>query len=67
MQDDVTREGRCWCGDLSVTIKGDPFYVSSCACTRCQRRTGAFYGVTVYVPYSEPGALPEGVACTGCT
>src|SRR5690349_14728667 len=49
MQDEVTREARCFCGDLKLTLKGDPFFVSSCACTRCQRRTGAFYGVTVYV------------------
>ena len=55
MQGDVTREARCWCGDLRLTLKGDPFYVSSCACTRCQRRTGGFFGVTVY-------ARPEQIA-----
>ena len=49
MHDDVTREARCFCGGLTLTLKGDPIFVSSCACTRCQRRTGAFYGVTVYV------------------
>lgn len=49
MADDVTRAARCFCGDLQLTIRGDPVFVSSCACTRCQRRTGAFYGVTVYV------------------
>ena len=49
MQDDVTREARCFCGDLRLTLRGDPFYVSSCACSRCQRRTGSFFGVTVYV------------------
>jgi hypothetical protein len=49
MQDDVTREARCFCGGLTLTLRGDPVFVSSCACTRCQRRTGAFYGVTVYV------------------
>jgi hypothetical protein len=48
MQDDVTREAGCACGDLKLTVRGDPFLVSSCACTRCQRRTGSFYGVTAY-------------------
>jgi hypothetical protein len=48
MQDLVTRTARCWCGDLAATLEGEPFYVSSCACTRCQRRTGSFFGVTVY-------------------
>ena len=27
---------------------GDPQMVSSCCCTRCQRRTGSFFGVTAY-------------------
>jgi len=53
MQDDVTREARCFCGDLTLAVRGDPLFVSSCACTRCQRRTGAFYGVTVYVRPSQ--------------
>src|SRR5688572_26405267 len=61
MQDDVTREARCFCGDLKLTVKGEPSFVSSCACTRCQRRTGAFYGVTVYV---RPGQI---VARSGAT
>lgn len=49
MPDLVTRIARCFCGDFTATIRGEPVFVSSCACTRCQRRTGAFYGVTVYV------------------
>jgi hypothetical protein len=49
MTDLVTRTARCFCGDLSATIQGEPVLVSSCACTRCQRRTGSFFGVTVYV------------------
>lgn len=42
------REAACACGDLRVTLSGEPMLVSSCCCTRCQRRTGSFYGVTVY-------------------
>lgn len=42
------REATCACGDLAVTLSGDPMLVSSCCCTRCQRRTGSFFGVTVY-------------------
>ena len=44
----VEREASCWCGGVAVTLRGDPVMVSSCACTRCQRRTGSFYGVTAY-------------------
>lgn len=42
------RVAQCFCGDLSVTMEGDPVLVSSCCCTRCQRRTGSFFGVTAY-------------------
>lgn len=44
----VERKASCWCGELSVTMRGEPMLVSACCCTRCQRRTGSFYGVTVY-------------------
>jgi len=48
MAEDVVRRAVCACGHLSVTMQGEPMLVSSCCCTRCQRRTGSFYGVTVY-------------------
>ena len=44
----VTRTAACFCGDLTLTLEGDPQLVSSCCCTRCQRRTGSFFGVTAY-------------------
>jgi hypothetical protein len=44
----VTRTAACFCGDYSVTLEGDPLLVSSCCCTRCQHRTGSFFGVTAY-------------------
>jgi hypothetical protein len=44
----MLREAACACGDLRLTLKGEPLMVSSCCCTRCQRRTGSFFGVTVY-------------------
>jgi hypothetical protein len=44
----TTREAVCACGDLRLTLEGEPILVSSCCCTRCQRRTGSFFGVTVY-------------------
>jgi hypothetical protein len=43
-----TRTARCHCRAFSVTLEGEPVLVSSCGCTHCQRRTGSFYGVTVY-------------------
>jgi hypothetical protein len=49
MSDRTRREAACACGDLRVTMEGEPMLVSSCCCTRCQRRTGSFFGVTVYL------------------
>lgn len=31
----------CECGQLSVSVEGDPFVVSACNCRNCQRRSGA--------------------------
>ncbi|MBL8770951.1 MAG: GFA family protein [Phenylobacterium sp.] len=49
----TTRTARCFCGDYAVTLEGDPLLVSSCCCTRCQRRTGSFFGVTAYFRPSQ--------------
>jgi hypothetical protein len=42
------RVAACTCGDFRLTLEGDPMLVSACCCTRCQRRTGSFFGVTAY-------------------
>jgi hypothetical protein len=44
----MTRQATCACGDFRLTLEGEPLLVSACCCTRCQRRTGSFFGVTVY-------------------
>lgn len=40
---EVAREARCQCGQLTVTVSGDPFAVSLCHCLACQRRTGSAF------------------------
>jgi len=42
------REATCACGQLSVTVEGEPDAVSACNCTWCQRRTGSPFGVGAY-------------------
>ena len=37
----TTRRATCSCGQLSLTIEGEPARVSMCHCLECQRRTGA--------------------------
>jgi hypothetical protein len=35
------RRAACSCGQLSLTVEGEPSRVSMCHCLACQRRTGA--------------------------
>ncbi len=37
----TTRNAACSCGQLHLTIEGEPVRVSMCHCLACQRRTGA--------------------------
>ena len=37
----MTRRAVCSCGQLHLTIEGEPSRISMCHCLECQRRTGA--------------------------
>src|SRR5215467_104170 len=37
----TSRHAACNCGQLHLTIEGEPARVSMCHCLECQRRTGA--------------------------
>jgi hypothetical protein len=37
----TTYRTRCECGQLSVTVEGDPMVVAACNCRNCQRRSSA--------------------------
>ena len=37
----ITRRAACNCGQLNLTIEGEPARISMCHCLECQRRTGA--------------------------
>ena len=40
-----TRHAACSCGQLWLTVEGEPVRVSICHCLACQRRTGSVFGV----------------------
>jgi hypothetical protein len=42
----MRRTASCQCGQLSLTVEGDPTLVSICNCTRCQKRTGSAFAVS---------------------
>lgn len=42
-------EGGCQCGAVRFTATGEPKRAMACHCTTCKQRTGAPYGVGVYL------------------
>jgi hypothetical protein len=49
----MTRTAACSCGALTVATEGEPYVVSMCHCTACQRRTGAPFGVGAYFKLAQ--------------
>lgn len=78
----MSRTATCACGQLSITLQGDPDFVLTCSCLKCQRRTGSVFGVSAYFndaniieqqgqsqPYrltSESGGKTERHFCPTC-
>jgi hypothetical protein len=46
----VTHDAACSCGQLRVTVEGEPLRVSVCHCLACQRRTGSAFGFQARFP-----------------
>jgi hypothetical protein len=44
------RTASCACGQLKVTVEGDPDFVAMCHCTDCQKRTGSPFGSGAFYP-----------------
>lgn len=42
----MMRTASCQCGQLNLTVEGDPALVSACNCTRCQKRSGSPFAVS---------------------
>jgi hypothetical protein len=41
----ANREASCSCGQLRVSVQGEPLRISICHCLGCQRRTGSAFSV----------------------
>ena len=41
----MERTAKCPCGQLSITVVGDPLVVVACNCTNCQRKSGSVFNV----------------------
>ncbi len=58
----ANREAACSCGQLRLTIQGEPFAVGICHCLACQRRT-ADRGVELVAAHPGDARLAYDVAC----
>ena len=47
------RRASCSCGQLQLTVRGDPVLVAACHCLECQRRTGSAFGVQAFYPQEQ--------------
>jgi hypothetical protein len=46
----VARHASCCCGQLRITVEGEPVRVSVCHCLACKRRTGSAFGYQARFP-----------------
>jgi hypothetical protein len=54
------RTACCSCGQLKVTVSGEPIRVSVCHCLECQRRTGSVFGAQAR--FSREGSSVSGTS-----
>jgi hypothetical protein len=47
------RVAACSCGQLRVTVAGEPVRISVCHCLECQKRTGSVFAVQARFPRTQ--------------
>jgi len=47
---ETTRTATCSCGQLRVTVTGEPVRISMCHCLECQKRPGSLFGAQARWP-----------------
>jgi hypothetical protein len=48
----MERTAACSCGQLSVTVEGEPAYHGLCSCLECQKLSGSAFSYSGYWPIS---------------
>ncbi len=59
----MSRTAACSCGQLTVTVVGEPDYVAACSCLECQKSTGSVFGVSTYWPKTALLAIAGKSTC----
>ena len=44
------RKARCGCGQLTVSVRGEPLTVYACSCANCQRLSGSAFTYSAFWP-----------------
>ena len=57
----MSRTASCSCGQMSITVEGEPLRVLVCHCFECQKQTGSVFGSWGYWPKSAISSI-EGEA-----
>jgi hypothetical protein len=73
------RTATCHCGQLSISVEGEPAMVTACNCTRCQKRSGSAFSLSSRwsceqvtnrsgdsLTYTRKGASGGNVHCVFC-
>lgn len=57
----TTRTAACTCGQLSITVRGEPLGTGVCHCLACQSRTGSVFATLAAfpAPYEVKGTATE--------
>lgn len=59
----MTRTAACSCGQLSVSVAGEPDFVAACCCLECQKSTGSAFGISTYWPKAAVVAITGASTC----
>jgi len=54
--------GKCLCGQVQITVRGDPLRVGICHCTNCRKESGSaftFYAVWPAQQFAHTGETSE--------
>ena len=56
----MKRTASCLCGELRITVKGQPARVNMCNCNECQRRSGSVFQIGAFFDKGQLKSIEGG-------
>src|SRR5690606_27246597 len=50
---ETVREAKCFCGAVTIRVRGAPAHYHGCTCTNCQRATGSVMALNAWFPEAQ--------------